>query len=144
MSSYLDFHYCTYAGDSNKTKFFEKIIKEIGNNYYLDGVLLREELIERENDGCSIIAEGLAMPHIVSSNITRSVIAVVNIPRSFIKWYQDMTIDTAIIFLVRENNDESELDEVRSIIQKLSIDKNCKLLRVMNVEEIKEMLLLGK
>ena len=106
--------------------------------------MLREELIERENDGCSIIAEGLAMPHIVSRNITRSVIVVVNIPRSFIKWYQDMTIDTAIILLVRENNNESELDEVRSIIQKLSIGKNCKLLRVMSVEEIKEMLLLGK
>lgn len=144
MSNYLDFYYYKYEGDSNKKLFFEKILNQLGSDYFSDDVLLQQELIEREDEGCSIIADGLAMPHIVSTSIVRNVVAVVSIPRSFSGWYQKMSVDTAIVLLVKEDNKVDELEEIQNIVKKLSIDKNCEFIRVANVEEIEELLMFRK
>lgn len=141
MNNYLDFHHYICEEKESKVQFFDQILKKIGNSYYSDSKLLREELIDRESEGCSIIASGLAMPHIVSENINRNLVAIVRIPGGFPEWCKDMFVDTAIILLVRNDSQSDELETIQRIIKKLSKEENCDFIRMGTMEEIEEMLM---
>lgn len=85
---------------------------------------LVEKLIHRERQGNSLIAEGLALPHVESSSVANSAFIFIRLEEPLNEWnHQEDSVKGVLFLLLKKEETTENLSKIREIMKALADER---------------------
>lgn len=126
---------------STKEALFETVAKDCFNKQIVNSSeRLYSELMAREKDGSTMIAEEFALPHIESEDIQKSALVLVQLGNDSIPWDQGFSAKTIFFLLLKPTEALENKVLLTQLMKKFAYDENLQKLASSSKKDIEKFL----